>query len=81
MVLRRVFLKDYGLILPLLTLTGKDHLEGRDPEMLVPLVLLSQDLRLSPKLPKDIIFQPMHSIRHLLPLDLWPRHIYIRHRN
>ena len=23
----------------------------------------------------------MHSIHHLLPLDLWPRHIYIRHRS
>ena len=43
MVLRRVFLEDYGLILPLLTLRGRDHLEGQDPEMLVLLVLLGRD--------------------------------------
>ena len=40
MVLRRVFLEDYSLILPLPTLRGRDHLEGRDSEMFVLSVLL-----------------------------------------
>ena len=40
MVLRRVFLEDCDLIRSLLTLKGRDHLEGRDPEMLVLSILL-----------------------------------------
>ena len=54
----------------------QDHLEGKDPEMLVLSVLMGQDhsgdFRLSPRFPEDIILQLMHSIRHLLPLCLWP---------
>ena len=60
------------LILPLLTLRGRDHLERRDPEMLVLSVLLgrdhSGDFKLSPRLSEYIILRLMHSIRHLLPL-------------
>ena len=76
MVLWRVFLEDYSLILPLPTLRGRDHLEGRDSEMFVLSVLQgrdhSSDFKLSPGLPEDIILQLMHSIRHLLPLACGP---------
>ena len=43
MVLRRVFLEDYCLILPFLTLRGRSHLEDKDMEMLGLLVLLGRD--------------------------------------
>ena len=54
MALMRVFLEDYDLSLPLLTLRGKNHLEGRDLKTLS--VLLSRDhsddFRLLLRLPK-----------------------------
>ena len=76
MVLRRVFLEDYGMIFPFFTLRGRSHLEDRDMEMLALLVLLGRDhlsdSRLLHQFLEHLTLYLMHNTCHLLLLDLWP---------